>query len=118
MFAEHKVRLAYLFGSLASSGFGNDVDIAVLMDGNNLSGLSLDLQDFLGTWRLDLVNLGSAPVRIAFEVISTGRLIHSCGADVENAFEMNVIKKYQDSRPLNSRRLIRLRENFRVGIAA
>ncbi len=112
-FKDKDVKLAYLFGSLAH-GKGQDVDIALLYDGD-ISIIREELQKRLGTWRLDIVNLKSAPVRIAFEVISTGKLIYRADTDIENSFEMGIIRNYQDLKPVRDRQQRRLKENFGIG---
>ncbi|MEM3485881.1 MAG: nucleotidyltransferase domain-containing protein, partial [Candidatus Methanomethyliaceae archaeon] len=106
--------LAYLFGS-AIRGNGNDVDIAVLYDGD-ISELRLEIQEILGTWRVDLVNLKVAPLHICFEIISTGKLVHKVDDETENNFEMLIIKKYQDSEPIRAKYFELLRRNLGIGI--
>ncbi|MDI6802131.1 MAG: nucleotidyltransferase domain-containing protein [Thermodesulfovibrionales bacterium] len=56
------VLLAYLFGSMMK-GKGNDVDIALLYDGD-FSAIRGDLQEILGSWRLDIVNLRAAGAEV------------------------------------------------------
>lgn len=113
-FRQKGVNLAYLFGS-AMRGKGNDVDIAVLYDGD-ISELRTEIQEILGTWRVDLVNLKVAPLHICLEVISTGKLVHKVDDDTENNFEMLIIKKYQDFEPIRAKYFELLRRNLGIGI--
>ncbi|MEM3361349.1 MAG: nucleotidyltransferase domain-containing protein [Candidatus Bathyarchaeia archaeon] len=113
-FRQKGIPLAYLFGS-AMRGKGNDVDIAVLYDGD-ISELRLEIQEILGTWRIDLVNLKVAPLHICFEIISTGKLVHKVDDETENNFEMLIIKKYQDSEPIRAKYFELLRRNLQIGI--
>lgn len=112
-FREKGVKLAYLFGS-ATQGSGNDIDLAVLYDGDFLE-LRSEIQEILCTWRVDLVNLGVAPLHLSFEIIRTGKLIHKLNDDIENSFEMLTIKKYQDSEPRRKRHFELLKRNLEVG---
>lgn len=113
-FKDKGIKLAYLFGSL-TRGKGEDVDIAILYDGD-ISFVREELQRRLGTWRLDIVNLKSAPVYLAFEVISSGKIIYKKDIETENSFELNIIKQYQDSKPIKDRQLKQLKENLGFGI--
>ncbi|WP_322801523.1 nucleotidyltransferase domain-containing protein [Thermoflexus sp.] len=63
LFRRHPVRLAYLFGSIARGDpCAADVDLAVLPEEDlSLPQLYADLSLALGTDRLDLVALRSAP---------------------------------------------------------
>lgn len=113
-FRQKGVNLAYVFGS-AMRGKGNDVDIAVLYDGD-ISELRTEIQEILGTWRVDLVNLKVAPLHICLEVISTGKLVHKVDDDTENNFEMLIIKKYQDFELIRAKYFELLRRNLGIGI--
>ncbi len=113
-FKENEVQLAYLFGSL-TTGSGNDVDIAVLAK-TDLSIIRERLQEALGTWRLDLANLTSLSPGLAFEIISTGKVIYRADDEIENLYEMNILKQYQDMRPVRDRQLRRLKENIGIGV--
>lgn len=112
-FRQKGVHLAYLFGS-AIRGNGNDVDIAVLYEGD-ISELRTEIQEILGTWRIDLVNLKVAPLHICFEIISTGKLVHKVDDETENNFEMLIIKKYQDSEPIRAKYFELLKRNLQIG---
>lgn len=113
-FKDKGIRLAYLFGSLVK-GRGEDVDIALLYDGDVFT-VREELQRRLGVWRLDIVNLKSAPVWLVFEIISSGKVIYKTDTETENSFEMKIIKQYQDSKPVRDRQLRQLKENLGLGI--
>lgn len=113
-FKEKGVRLAYLFGSLVK-GKGEDVDIALLHDCDN-SVVREGLQKRLGVWRLDIVNLKTAPVWLAFEIISTGKIIYRVDPETENSFEMGIIKQYQDLNPVKYRQFKEMKEHWGLGI--
>ncbi|NTU43853.1 MAG: nucleotidyltransferase domain-containing protein [Nitrospirales bacterium] len=115
-FAEKEVALAYIFGSLAK-GKGNDVDLAILYAGD-FPAMREELQERLATWRLDIINLETASASLAFEIISTGRLLYRADAEAENSFEMRVIKQYQDRKPLRDRQLAHLKENMGLALSA
>lgn len=112
-FHKKGVTLVYLFGSL-EKGAANDLDIALLYEGD-FSVIRKELQDLLGTWRLDVVNLSIAPVLLAFEVISTGRLIYKSSPDDENSFETYVLQQYHDLKPVRDKQTEYLRENLASG---
>lgn len=113
LFQEKGVELAYLFGSLVNSA-GNDVDIALLYKGD-FDDIRKEIQKRLGTSRLDIVNLKTAPLHVCFEVISTGKVLFRINEDAENLFELNIMKKYQDFSPVRNRQLIYLKENLEIG---
>lgn len=107
-FAEQKeVLLAYLFGSYAKgeAESGSDVDIAVLLDpglqGEDLynvyRNLFFGIRGTIGAERFDLLILNRAPLSLKFEIITRGRLIFASEEEILNRFEMDVIRKYQDT---------------------
>ena len=59
--------------------------------------LFLAVREALGTERFDLLLLNGAPLPLKFEVVSRGRLIYCRDEDELNEFEMDVIRKYQDT---------------------
>jgi predicted nucleotidyltransferase len=111
LFEQEEVLLAYLFGSLVR-GKGNDVDMAALVDRDNLSRLREKLWEVLGTQRLDLVNLRTASPLLRFEVISTGVLVYKKNDDIENAFEMATIREYKDTAHLRKKQSLTLKERM------
>lgn len=106
LFRQRDVALAYLFGSWAAdeAGPGSDLDIAVLLVDRSGEGLyslyrelMLGVREALGTERFDLLLLDKAPPALQFEVVSQGRLIYARDDEVLNAFEMRVIRGFQDT---------------------
>ncbi len=101
-FKKHGVALAYLFGSYARGEAEkySDVDIAVLFDRDSTSDtfeLYDDVYEILDTERFDLVDLNTPNIVFKFEVVSTGQVIYRKDIDVENNFEMAVLREYQDT---------------------
>lgn len=104
---QREVLLAYLFGSYAKdeAKTGSDVDIAVLLDpslqGEELydvyRNLFLGIRGTINTERFDLVVLNRAPLALKFEIITQGRLIFAKKEEILNCFEMEVIRKFQDT---------------------
>lgn len=74
LFARHPVRLVYLFGSAARvPEAAEDVDLAFLPDpGFRFQSFYADLSEALGTDRLDLVELPTAPLWLREEILRTG----------------------------------------------
>ena len=103
LFQRHGIQLAYLFGSLAARGRGDDVDIAVLGSPQNPEDLRAALCEALGTERMDIVDLANAPPTLQFEVISSGRVLFKTSDKIENNFELRVITAYQDREPVRRR---------------
>lgn len=105
LFRRRGVVLAYLFGSHAAGEAGptSDIDIAVLLERgekglySSFRELMLEVRQALGTERFDLVLLDNAPPALQFEIISRGKLIYCRDEQVLNAFEMAVIRRYQDT---------------------
>ncbi len=105
LFPGKPVSLAYVFGSYArgEADAVSDFDLAVLLDksGEDLYSAYLDVmlevQRVLGTERLDLLLLNSAPPAMQFDIVRWGRLIYCRNERVLNDFEMNAIRKYQDT---------------------
>lgn len=111
--AEEGVLLAYLFGSLAERPDGNDVDLALLMPpGRKPYRLRDKLTDFLGTQRLDIVDLRRANNVLQFEIISTGRLLYAAGDEQRLDFELEVLRVYHDREIPRRRQEARLRERM------
>lgn len=110
VFEQHGVLLAYLFGSLARGDKAEDVDIAVLMEGAKLEDLREEIIQRLGTDRVDLLDLNfSSPTR-RFEVLRSGRLIYRRNIDIENDFELSVLREYKDTEYLRRKQRQVLKE--------
>jgi len=95
------VAFAYIFGSRVRGGYmvKGDVDIAIYA-GRDLSWRELvemanELEDLVGS-RVDLVDLGTAPLTLAHEVVKTGivALDRDPGRRVE--YEVKVLREYLD----------------------
>ncbi|BER91376.1 type VII toxin-antitoxin system MntA family adenylyltransferase antitoxin [Atrimonas thermophila] len=105
LFQEKSVPIAYLFGSYICGevGAASDVDIAVFLKKkgeklySSFQKILLGIREALGTERFDLMLLDRAPLSLQFEIVSRGRLIYSQGDELLNAFEMNVIRRFQDT---------------------
>ncbi|HDG98387.1 MAG TPA: nucleotidyltransferase domain-containing protein [Desulfobacterales bacterium] len=103
LFEQKGVLLAYLFGSFARGERGEDLDLAVLPGRDNFPEIWEAVLDYLGSERFDLVNLRSAPLWLQFEIIRTGKVIYRKSVDVENDYELRVVKMYQDREPVRRR---------------
>jgi predicted nucleotidyltransferase len=75
---QRRVQLVYLFGSLTEGTTGNDVDLAILTENSPPFSLRNELIAFLGTERLDIVDLNRASPALCFEIIRSGQII-ICG---------------------------------------
>lgn len=100
---ESGVDLCYLFGSRAGSAAGNDVDLAFAGSAVDRGRLRSAISDLLQTDRVDLVDLGTASPGLRFEVIRTGRVLWKESDEVENRFEMQVLRSFQDREPVRRR---------------
>jgi predicted nucleotidyltransferase len=105
LFQRRGVALTYLFGSYVhdKAGATSDIDIAILLDRSkeglysSYRELMLGVREVLGTERFDLLLLNDTSPTLQFEIISEGQLIYSHDEQVLNAFEMNVIRRFQDT---------------------
>jgi hypothetical protein len=79
LIARHPIRLAYLFGSSAHSPKdAEDIDIAILpMKGFRFQPFYAGLSEWLGTDRLDVVDLRQAPLWLRAKVVDTGVCIYA-----------------------------------------
>lgn len=98
LFRARGVRLAYLFGSLARGGGGDDVDLAVLMGRGSALELFGDLVRVLGTDRVDVVDLWRASPLLRYHVVKSGVVLFRESAEAENDFELAAIRAYRDTR--------------------
>ncbi len=121
---EPKIILAYLFGSRAQGKVGelSDYDIAILVDGEVADDFKYrfgsKLCRTLNTSKVDLIILNSVPIELAYNVISTGKLIYQQSVADRVEFEANTLSKYFDYLPmLRKQREELLREsNYETGI--
>jgi predicted nucleotidyltransferase len=120
---EPSVRLAYLFGSAARGDQGpdSDVDVAVWMAGAvglvELGALSERLGGAVGG-RIDLVDLRSAPPLLCRQVAAEGQPVLVRDAFLRFDFEMEAVRRYEDTRPLRSLQQQLLKEMVTRGRAA
>ena len=105
LFPQTQVSLAYLFGSFTRNEAGefSDLDLAVLLATKKdelysaYMDLMLEVQKALATERLDLLLLNSATPSEKFEIIRSGELLYARNEKEINDFEMDVIRRYQDT---------------------
>lgn len=102
LFEEKEVLLGYLFGSFAKGeeSPSSDIDIAVLLLEENPSlfqELVVGIRKTLGTERFELVILNQVPPLFAFEVVAEGVVVYARDEETLNDFEMNTIRKFQDT---------------------
>lgn len=97
------VRFAYLFGSLAKGTAlpFSDVDIAVHVDEiADVATMRLDLcerlVDCLGTDRIDVVVLNTAPLTLKARVLRFNRILVDRNPSERHAFESLVLREYYD----------------------
>lgn len=102
-----QVGLAYLFGSRVEGRQGpdSDHDFAVLLDSAEMgpklrSALSSAFARQLGTDRVDVLVLNSAPIELAFSVISRGALLYERDVETRVEYEARIMGRYFDELPL------------------
>jgi predicted nucleotidyltransferase len=94
----------YLFGSQASGEADelSDIDVALLLrdglpDPAHLElRLAVEVSSMLGSDDVDVVVLNDAPLEAQFEIVSTGRLIHSNDEPARTDYEVLMMSKYWD----------------------
>lgn len=91
------VLLVYLFGSLAEGKAGNDVDLAILTQNSPPYSLRNVLTAFLGTERLDIVDLNRASPAFCFEIIRSGQILYAADEEIQLQFELGVVRQYHDT---------------------
>lgn len=100
------VKLAYLFGSRASSVKGpmSDYDIAVLFPNTPpheaTYRLTHKLVTILKTERVDLVVLNRAPIELRYSVLATGIVIYEMSTFERVEFEAYTLSRYGDYLPV------------------
>jgi hypothetical protein len=103
------IAFAYLFGSMATGKTTplSDVDIAVYLIGGDLPQKRLeligDLCDRLGTDRLDLVILNTAPPGLRARVVRSKRVLAERMPTKRHAFESRTLREYMDFSKLENR---------------
>ena len=114
LFQNHQVQLAYLFGSLSREDKGQDVDLALLAANTPVYRLRSEIINYLGTERLDLVDLKRASPVLRFEIIRSGQLIYAISDMVENNFELATLHLYRDTSYMRSRQKEYLKERMKT----
>lgn len=121
--AEASVRLAYLFGSFARGDEGplSDIDVAVWTDeplglvdlgamGERLCGASGE--------RVDIVDLRAAPPLLCRQVVAEGEPLLVRDALFRLDFELETVRRYEDTRPLRAMQQQLLKDAVNRGRAA
>lgn len=103
------IAFAYLFGSMATGKTTplSDVDIAVYLTEGDPPAKRLeligDLCDRLGTDRLDLVILNTAPPGLRARVVRSKRVLAERLPTERHAFESRTFREYMDFSKLENR---------------
>ncbi len=93
--------LAYLFGSALSSRTPQDIDIAILAP--SFDEVGSRVAEFLGTDRLDIVDLRHIGDSLLLHILRTGTLLFRRSTSLENGFEMEALRRIQDQAPWRRR---------------
>ena len=112
LFVETGVILVYLFGSLAEGKAGNDVDLAIWAEQTPAIKFSEKLATFLGTERVDIVDLRRASPAFCFEIIRTGQILYAANDKSRLPFELKVVRHYHDTAYLRQRQEEALRRRM------
>lgn len=111
--ARKDVAFAYLFGSMASGKASplSDVDIAVYLNEGDFSQKRLeligDLSDILGTDRVDIVILNTAPPGLRARVVRARSVLADSQPLTRHVFESETLRAYMDFSKLENRILTR-----------
>lgn len=111
IFKKNKVKLAYLFGSILYRENPEDVDIGVFLEGDYFKLLE-DLKSFLSTQRIDLIDLSQISPFKVLHIIKTGKLIYKESKDIENYYELKILKICQDLEVLRRRQINLLKRSL------
>ena len=98
--SRHPIQLAYLFGSaLHNPDQAGDIDLAVLPDdGYSFPALYADLSLTLGTDRLEIVELPTAPYWLLEAIVRTGKRIYARDPLAATRYEAGVLSLCSESR--------------------
>ncbi len=119
--AEHRVRLAYAFGSAAREASGplSDVDLALLLDRPPTWDEERRLRARLAAVdpRVDLVILNRAPPALRYEVLTGGRCLLARDEAEQAEFEITSLSRFLDLQPFRrvQREYLRERVERRLG---
>jgi predicted nucleotidyltransferase len=120
---EPGARLAYLFGSVARGDDrpDSDIDVAVWLADDvgliELGALGERLGAAVGA-RVDIVDLRSAPPLLCWQVVAEGQPLLVRDVLLRFDFEMDAVRRYEDTRPLRSVQQELLKELVSRGRAA
>ncbi|MBK8904510.1 MAG: hypothetical protein IPM53_25250 [Anaerolineaceae bacterium] len=103
LFCETDVILVYLFGSLVEGKAGNDVDLAIWAEQTPAFKFREELVTFLGTERVDIVDLRRTSPAFCFEIIRTGQILYAANDESRLQFELKVVREYHDTAYLRQR---------------
>lgn len=117
LFEQKGVILAYLFGSLAQSQYGQDVDLGILTQGESVFRLRAAITDWLGTERVDLVDLSQASPVLRFEILRTGQLLYAANEAICEQFELATLHLYRDTAPLRHQQEVYLKERMEAWLS-
>ncbi len=114
---EKEILFAYIFGSLVKKTANklSDIDIAIYIDERSADNRNFrygyqaevltDLIKILGTKKVDLVILNSAPPLLRHRVIYHGEIIYSADERERIRFQLDTINKYMDYKMLQKKTL-------------
>jgi len=105
-FAQHPIRLAYLFGSVVHAPeHVQDIDLAILpAPGFHFQAFYADLSELPGTDRLDLVELPQAPLWLREQILRTGVCIYERVPGERMQWEAAVRMLLREGRPSSARK--------------
>ncbi|MGH7556624.1 MAG: nucleotidyltransferase domain-containing protein [Gemmatimonadota bacterium] len=88
-----------------------DLDLAIWGLEEDPWGVRADLEQILGTDRLDLVRLESADPELRFRIVSSGQRLYAESPQRENEVELRILREHQDLGPFRrvQRRYLRAR---------
>jgi predicted nucleotidyltransferase len=112
LFERRGVLLAYIFGSKGEGQTARDIDMAILTRSAPAFRLREAITEFLGTERLDLVDLRIASPVLRFEIIRTGYPLYVADELIRERFELSTLHLYRDTAHLRHRQLEHLKERI------
>lgn len=107
-----QVRLAYIFGSLASDSSGQDVDLALLTVDIPAYQLREAITQWLDTDRVDIIDLDRASPVLRMEIIETGVPLYEADDDIRLDFELRTMREYRDTAHLRRQQEALLRSRL------
>lgn len=97
-----KIYTVYLCGSYAQgcASEDSDIDFAILpceeLSMYDEMRIQAALSEELSFENIDLVNLNKVPVKLQFNLVSTGRIIYEKDTEFTNQYIEDLLKKYHD----------------------